>query len=302
MSNSKKKPIMAICYDFDKTLSPDDMQTFTLIPSFGVNVSQFWHESDELAKDNRMEMNLAWMYELIKYSQFKGKSLKRDYFIQSGAEVKLYEGVKTWFARINQYAESKGIEVEHYVISSGLREIIEGSAIADEFKKIYASSYLYNADGVAIWPAQAVNYTNKTQYLFRISKGFLEEHDERVNDSIPASERRIPFENFVYIGDSATDIPCMHLVKERGGYTIGVFDPIKDNREKVYKLLNDGRLTFYAPADYTARSAMTKYLKQIIDTIANNEKIKAEQKLLEQPALDFKIAKENMDDDQIEIL
>ena len=302
MSNSKRKPIMAICYDFDKTLSPDDMQAFTLIPSFGVNVGEFWHESDMLAKDNRMEMNLAWMYELIKYSNFKGKSLKRDYFRESGAEVKLYEGVKTWFSRINQYAESKGIEVEHYVISSGLREINDGSAIADEFKKIYASSYLYNADGVAVWPAQAVNYTNKTQYLFRISKGFLDEHDERVNDSIPHGDRRIPFENFVYIGDSATDIPCMNLVKERGGYSIGVFDPIKDNREKVYKLLNDGRLTFYAPADYTAKSHMTKYLKQIIDNIALNEKIKAEQELLRQPAIDFLIAKANKDDDQFEIL
>ena len=302
MSNSRKKPIMAICYDFDKTLSPDDMQTFTLIPSFGVNVGEFWHESDELAVENLMDNNLAWMYELVKYSNFKGKSLKRDYFIQSGAEVKLYEGVKTWFSRINQYAESKGIEVEHYVISSGLREIIEGSEIAGEFKKIYASSYLYNADGVVVWPAQAINYTNKTQYLFRISKGFLEEHDERVNDSIPASERRIPFENFVYIGDSATDIPCMQLIMDRGGYTIGVFDPVKDNREKVYKLLNDGRLTFYAPADYTARSAMSKYLKEIIDTIAQNEKIKAEQEILRQPAIDFMIAKANRDDDQCEIL
>ena len=302
MNNYKKKPIMAICYDFDKTLSPDDMQTFTLIPSFGVNIGEFWHESDELAKQNRMEMNLAWMYELIKYSQFKGKSLSREYFKQSGAEVKLYEGVKTWFSRINQYAESMGIEVEHYVISSGLREIIEGSAIADEFKKIYASSYLYNADGVAIWPAQAVNYTNKTQYLFRISKGFLEEHDERVNDSIPASERRIPFENFVYIGDSATDIPCMQLVKDRGGYTIGVYDPIKENREKVYKLIRDGRLTFYAPADYTAKSAMTKYLKEIINTVAQNEKLKAEQESLRQPAIEYLIAKANKDADQFEIL
>jgi hypothetical protein len=190
----ERRAKMAICYDFDRTLSPDDMQTFTLIPSFGVDKNEFWGESDALAKENLMDSNLAWMYELIKYSQFKGKSLKRQYFQESGAEVKLYDGVKTWFQRINQYAESKGIEVEHYVISSGLREIIEGSAIADEFKKIYASSYLYNADGVAIWPAQAVNYTNKTQYLFRISKGFLEEHDERVNDSMPASERRIPFE------------------------------------------------------------------------------------------------------------
>lgn len=300
--NNSKKPIIAICYDFDKTLSPDDMQTFTLIPSFGVNVGEFWHESDELAKDNRMEMNLAWMYELVKYSNFKGKSLKRDYFRESGAAVKLYDGVKEWFGLVNDYAAAKGIEVEHYVISSGLREIIEGSEIAHEFRKIYASSYLYNADGVAIWPAQAVNYTNKTQYLFRISKGFLEEHDERVNDSVPMSERRIPFSNIVYIGDSATDIPCMHLVKERGGYTIGVFDPVKDNRDKVYKLLNDGRLTFYAPADYKEGSAMVKYLKQIIDTIALNESIKSEQENLRQPAIDFLAAKANKDDAQCEIL
>ncbi len=297
ITDKNKKPTIAICYDFDKTLSPNDMQTFTLIPSFGVDIGAFWEESDELAKENRMEMNLAWMYELIKYSQFKGKSLRRDYFRESGADVKLYDGVKTWFSRINQYAESQGLEVEHYVISSGLREIIEGSEIADNFKKIYASSYLYNADGVAIWPAQAVNYTNKTQYLFRISKGFLEEHDERVNDSVPVGERRIPFENFVYIGDSATDIPCMQLIKDRGGYTIGVFDPVSDNRKKVYKLLNEGRLTFYAPADYTAKSSMMKYMKMIIDTIANNEKIKAEQRILAQPALDFKIAQENSDND-----
>lgn len=149
-----QKPKMAICYDFDKTLSPDDMQTFTLIPSFGIDKDEFWGESNQLAKTNLMDNNLAWMFELIKYSKFKGKSLKREYFKATGADIKLFKGVDTWFKRTTEYAAKNGIELEHYIISSGLKEIIEGSKIASEFKRIYASSYLYNTDGIAEWPAQ----------------------------------------------------------------------------------------------------------------------------------------------------
>jgi hypothetical protein len=231
------------------------------------------------------------MYQLIKYSNFKDKSLKLEYFREIGADVKLYKGVNTWFAKMNDYAEKHGIELEHYIISSGLKEIIEGSEIAQYFKRIYASSYLYSSDGVAQWPAQAINYTNKTQYIFRIAKGVLEEYDERVNDSMPDSKLRIPYENIVYIGDSATDIPCMRLVKSKGGYSIGVYDPVKDNRAKVYQLFNDGRLSFYAPADYSAKSDISKYVKQIIDEIATKEAMKTEQKILEQPASAYKIMK-----------
>lgn len=286
-----QKPKMAICYDFDKTLSPDDMQTFTLIPSFGIDKSDFWESSNKLAKDNLMDTNLAWMHELIRYSEFKSKSLKREYFKETGADVKLYKGVKTWFKRINNYAEKKGLELEHYIISSGLKEIIEGSEIAPYFKRIYASTYLYSADGIAKWPAQAINYTNKTQFIFRIAKGFLEEYDERVNDTMSDEKLRIPYENIVYIGDSATDIPCMRLVKSKGGYSIGVYDPLKDNRTKVYQLFNDDRLSFYAPADYSANSEISKFMKQIIDEIAAKEIIKTECRILKQPALAFKMKK-----------
>ena len=286
-----RKVKMAICYDFDKTLSPDDMQTFTLIPSFGIDKEEFWKNSNELARDNLMDTNLAWMYELVRYSDFKRKSLKREYFKKSGAEVKLYKGVKTWFKRMNDYAQKKGIELEHYIISSGLKEIIEGNEIAQYFKRIYASTYFYSADDVAQWPAQAINYTNKTQFIFRIAKGFLEEYDERVNDSMPDEKLEIPYENIVYIGDSATDIPCMRLVKSKGGYSIGVFDPKKDNRDKVYQLFNDGRLSFYAPADYSANSQVEKYMKQIIDEIVSRESIKTECKILKLPAEIFKMRK-----------
>lgn len=244
-----RKPKMAICYDFDKTLSPDDMQTFTLIPSFGLDKKTFWEESNALAKDNLMDNNLAWMYQLLNYSRVKRLPIKKEYFNKIGADVPLYNGVTTWFERMNKYADSKGIELEHYIISSGLKEIIEGSKIASQFKRVYASSYLYTADGVAEWPAQAVNYTNKTQFIFRIAKGFYEEYDERVNNSMNDDALTIPYENIVYIGDSATDIPCMRLVKSKGGYSIGVYDPEKDNRDRVYQLYTDGRISFYAPAD-----------------------------------------------------
>lgn len=283
-----KRAKIAICYDFDKTLSPDDMQTFTLIPSFGMNAKEFWDQSNELAKSNLMDNNLAWMYQLIQYSKLKRLPLQKDYFHEIGKQVPLYKGVDSWFSRINQYADKKGVEVEHYIISSGLKEIIEGSAIAPFLKRVYASSYLYTADGVAEWPAQAINYTNKTQFIFRIAKGCFEEYDERVNDSMDDEQLYIPYENIVYIGDSATDIPCMRLVKSKGGYSIGVFDPVKNARKKVYQLFGDGRINYYAPADYSARSDLTRYMKQIIDEIATREAIKAEQQLLRRNADAYK--------------
>lgn len=280
---------MAICYDFDKTLSPDDMQSFTLIPSFGMEKDEFWEESNKLAKDNLMDNNLAWMFQLLQYSKAKRLPIRKTYFHDIGADVPLYKGVETWFDRINAYARKRGIEVEHYIISSGLKEIIEGSKIAPAFKRVYASSYLYSADGVAEWPAQAINYTNKTQYIFRIAKGCFEEYDERVNDSMNANQLYIPYENIVYIGDSATDIPCMRLVKSKGGFSIGVFDPKKNARKKVYQLYSDKRIDFYAPADYSSRSDLSRFMQQIINTIAAREKIKAEQQLLRANADAYKV-------------
>lgn len=224
------------------------------------------------------------LYQLVVKSKALRKPLSRSYFNQVGKDVPLYNGVDTWFERVNQYGEENGIEVHHYIISSGLKEIIEGSNIARYFSRVYASSYLYSADGVAEWPAQAVNYTNKTQFIFRIAKGIFEEYDERVNDSVPESALVTPYENIVYIGDSATDIPCMRLVKSKGGYSIGVFDPEKNKREKVYQLFNDGRINFYAPADYSEDSELFKYIKLVIGQISINERVKTEQRTLKNSA------------------
>lgn len=271
---------MAICYDFDKTLSPDDMQTFTLIPSFGIDSAEFWREANTLAIEKSMDKNLAWMFNLIKYSKFKGRSIHKSHFKDAGAEVKLYEGVLSWFERLNAYARRRGVEIEHYIISSGLKEIIEGNPIAPYFKKIYASSYLYSADNIAEWPAQVVNYTTKTQYIYRVSKGILDESDERVNAVIPRSERYIPYENIVYIGDSATDIPCMKLVSSENGHAIGVYDPHLNNTAQVEQLLREGRINYFAPADYREDKPLDTYLKSVIDEIASRESTRLLEKKL----------------------
>uniref|UniRef100_UPI003AB4C4BD HAD family hydrolase n=1 Tax=Cloacibacillus evryensis TaxID=508460 RepID=UPI003AB4C4BD len=229
VSLKENAPVLAICYDFDKTLSPDDMQAQGYIQDVGFNVQEFWDKSNKLAKENEMDKNLAYMYTMMAEAEgnfvLNQKSLA-DY----GSKVKLYNGVPQWFERINKYGTLNNIKVEHYIISSGLKEMIEGTAIAKYFKKIYASSFYYNYRGVAIWPAQAINYTSKTQFLFRIEKGVLDINDDRVNDSIPPEKLRVPFRNIVYIGDSATDIPCMKLVNSYGGHSIGVFDSKSGNK------------------------------------------------------------------------
>lgn len=251
-----------------------------------------------------MDNNLAWMFQLITFSKAKRKSIKREYFNEVGKSVKLYKGVEDWFDRVNKYAERRGIEVEHYIISSGLKEIIEGSKIANKFKRIYASSYLYSPDGIAEWPAQAINYTNKTQYIFRIAKGIFNEYDEWVNDSMNDSQLYIPYENFVYIGDSATDIPCMRLVKSKGGYSIGVYDPDKKVKDKVYKLYADGRLSYYTAADYSAHSELMSYIRTIVDEIAAKENIKTEQQILNINASIYKmmVAMEDIKDKSPDLL
>ncbi|MGP1405964.1 HAD family hydrolase [Filifactor alocis] len=270
MTDDKKDKdiVLAVCYDFDKTLSPDDMQAQGFIQSLGQEVENFWSESNKLASDNDMDQNLAWMYKMTKESRgkhiFNKKTLK-----EYGSNVDLYPGVSTWFDRINKYGEEKGIIVEHYIISSGLKEMIEGTEVAKYFKKIYASSFYFDEYGVAVWPAQCINYTNKTQFLFRIKKGALEINDTKVNDYLSEDQFRVPFRNMVYIGDSDTDIPCMKLVSINGGYSIGVHG--KESKNKVFKMIEENRIKYFTEADYSEDSELEKLLKNIIDRTAANE-------------------------------
>lgn len=266
------KPVLAICYDFDKTLSPDDMQAQGYIQSIEYEVSEFWKESNQLAVDNDMDQNLAYMYMMSNKS--RGKVLfTKDTLKKEGAKVKLFPGVKTWFDRINTYGENKGVIVEHYIISSGLKEMIEGTEVAEKFKRIYASSFYFDKDGVAVWPAQVVNYTNKTQFLFRIEKGVLDINDQKVNAYFEQDQYRVPFRNMVYIGDSDTDIPCMKLVNTNGGHSIGVYNSKTKDKSKVFRMLEENRIRYFVPADYTEGSQLELLLKQIIDRTISNERL-----------------------------
>ena len=194
--HKETNPVVAICYDFDKTLSPDDMQAQGYIQSVGYDVPDFWKKSNSLASDNEMDQNLAYMYTMKQESE--GKVLfTKEKLAEYGASVQLFPGVEQWFERIREYGKSQGVIVEHYIISSGLKEMIEGTSVAKAgaFEKIYASSFYYNEKGVAVWPAQVVNYTNKTQFLFRIEKGVLDINDSAVNESFSPEEMRVPFRN-----------------------------------------------------------------------------------------------------------
>lgn len=264
-------PVLAICYDFDKTLSPDDMQAQGFIQSLNVDVNEFWRESNTLAKDHDMDNNLAYMYMMATKSYGK-QFLTKEVLAEYGSKVTLYNGVNTWFERIRQFGLKQGVQIEHYIISSGLKEMIEGTEMAKNgaFKKIYASAFMFDDKGVAVWPAQAINYTNKTQFLFRIQKGVLDINDVGVNDYRRPEEQRVPFRNMIYIGDSDTDIPCMSLVNINGGHSIGVY-PDSKNKEKVYKMMQHHRIRYYAPADYTDGSDLDTVVKQIIQKTAAYE-------------------------------
>ena len=259
--------IIAIMYDFDKTLCTRDMQEYTFFPNLGIEAESFWNEANKLREYNKMDQVLSYMYLMFKKTVDNNRSLKRDYLKQMGENIELFPGVVEWFERIDKYGKSLGFEIEHYIISSGLKEIIEGSKVGDKFKCIFASEFFYNEDGNAMWPKLAVNYTNKTQFLMRINKGILDiSDDDRLNDKMLDNDRRISTSNMIYLGDGFTDVPCMKLTKENGGVSIAVYTD--KNRDTAKKLLNDGRINYMVPADYQEGSEIDEIIKKTIKLMA----------------------------------
>ena len=271
-----KKLTVALIYDFDGTLSPGNMQEFDFIPAIGKSNREFWEESNETAREQDGDPILAYMYRMLHEAKSFGKSLRYEAFVQSGARIGLYDGVREWFSRINAYGASKGLEIHHFINSSGLREMIEGTPIAHEFRKIYACSFLYDVDGVAYWPAVAVNYTNKTQFIFKINKGIESVYDShRINEYIEEEERPVPFRRMIYFGDGTTDIPCMRLVKQQGGHSIAVYNPSSErNRQTSERLLHDQRVNYVCPADYRVDRPIDRLVHAIIDRIASDENLR----------------------------
>lgn len=271
----QKKVTAALIYDFDGTLAPGNMQEYDFIPAVGKSNKEFWNDANTLAEQQDADQVLTYMARMIQEAQSKGLSLRREAFRESGRHVELYRGVKEWFARINDYGRSRGVEILHYINSSGLKEIIEGTSIAHEFKNIYACSFLYNVDGIAYWPAVAVNYTNKTQFIFKINKGVESVFDTHmVNQYMEEKNRPVPFSRMIYVGDGTTDIPCMRLVKNFGGHSIAVYNPDETGQRRTLNdLIRDNRVNHVCPADYTEGSEIDVVVKTIIDKIALDNRL-----------------------------
>lgn len=258
------KPIVAIMYDFDKTLCTRDMQEYTFIPSLGIQPDDFWSGTGEIASKEQMDSVLTYMYCMITESQQSGKPFTREDLVECGKHIEYLPGVEEWFERVNRYGEEAGVRVEHYVLSSGLKEIIEGSSIAKFFKKIFASEFLYDsATGNPIWAKMAVNYTNKTQFVYRINKGVLDiSNNVDVNASRPDDDRRVYFNNMIYIGDGLTDVPCMKLVKQSGGHSIALYQ--NGQKDKVQPLLKHERVDWIFEADYRKGQALDQAMHDLI--------------------------------------
>jgi 2-hydroxy-3-keto-5-methylthiopentenyl-1-phosphate phosphatase len=265
-----KPTTIAMLYDFDKTLATKDMQEFTFIPDLDMEAAEFWRKTDKMTKEYKMDQMLAYMHSMLVEAKYKGMPITRGDFVKLGEAVEYYPGVDTWFDRINAYCAGMGINLEHYIISSGLREVIEGSAIFHRFREVYACEYLYDANNVAIWPKNVVNYTTKTQFVHRIHKGVLDlSDDDNLNRFTPEDERRIPFRNIIYVGDGLTDVPSMRLVKSEGGYAIAVYT----DKSSVRELIVHGRVNFIAPADYSEGGEFETLVKDIIVKISAEDRL-----------------------------
>lgn len=272
------KPIIALMYDFDRTLALSDMQNFSFIPRLGYTPEEFWKLTEEFCKKYGMDKILGYLYMMIKVCKEKNIKLTKEFLTECGKNIKFYEGVTTWFNRINEYAKSKGIICEHYLITSGNKEIVEGCPIFKEFKQVFGCEYLFDENGEAFWPRSMINYTLKTQYIFRVSKNAIDTNDEKkVNEKTP--RRRIIYQNMIYLGDGMTDVPCMVLVKQNGGTSIAVYP--KGKSDQVAHLFEDGRVNYICKADYTAGSELEKVVKLIIDGISIRETLETKREKTE---------------------
>lgn len=267
---------MAVAYDFDGTLAPGNMQEHSFIPEIEMKTTDFWQEVKRAAKEQDMDEILAYMQRMLTLAHQKGVKVQKQAFRRHGSKIQLFPGLPEWFDRITEFAMLQGITLEHHIISSGLREMIEGTPVAKKMKHIFASGFAYDQHNVAIWPAVAVNYTTKTQYLFRVNKGIMNSYDNaRINKFIPDDERYIPFESMIYIGDGETDVPCMKMLKYQRGHSIAVYDHEKRGSKMrkspktiAQSMIKEGRADYAVPAEYSNGSELDALVKALIEMIA----------------------------------
>lgn len=265
------KTKVALIYDFDKTLCSKDMQEYSFIPNLNMTSNTFWNEVSNFTKEEKMDKILGYMYMMIKKSQEINKDITIPYLNSLGSSVELFPGVLNWFNNINEYGKKIDLEIEHYIVSSGIKEIIKGTSIAKYFKEIYACEFLY-VNNVAVWPKQSINYTAKTQYISRINKGVLDIADDvTLNKMMSDDERRISSKNMIYFGDGLTDIPSMKMTRSYGGYAIAVYQ--NNDTKLVKELINENRIDFYAKANYNENEELDKIVKTILNDISTKTKL-----------------------------
>jgi haloacid dehalogenase-like hydrolase len=271
------KTTIALIYDFDGTLSPRPMQEYTVLPKIGVDAQTFWAECGRIAKAQKADPLITYMHLMYKKAREKGVRIDREDLVALGRDVELCPGVTDWFDEIGAYvagkAEIPGVTVRHYLVSSGLTEIIEGTRIYSRFHKVFASEYWFEAYEVP-FPKRVVTDTGKTQYIFRINKG-IEDLGESINHHMPMAARPIPFSNMVYFGDGDTDVPSMAVMKRNGGHAIAVH-PLASDRPKCIDLFKAGRIDFFASADYRRGSDLFNRTTLLLDRMLANIRVEAE--------------------------
>lgn len=264
--------IVALMYDFDKTLSPDFVQEVELFEKLGVTPDEFWQQNKEFLLKHKID-KMGYLYSILKLAREKNIPLTREFLHSCGKKVGFYDGVEDWFLRIDKFAKNLGITLEHYIISSGNTEILEGTKIAQHFKKIYACTYAFDDNGEAFWPGSLVDYTSKTQYMFRIKKRKLDPFapDSDIN-SKSFSKKIIPYSQMIYIGDGETDIPCMKIIKDKGGTSLCIYEKNEKSKNNAAKIFRDGRVNHIALANYTEGSQIDRIIKETLINVANNLK------------------------------
>jgi len=262
-----EKHTIALLYDFDKTLSTRDMQEFGFLKDIiHQSPADFWQQVNAFTKANQADPILSYLWLMLLKAREQGICITRELLQKTGQTIEFFPGVLDWFELVNQQAQARGLQLEHYILSSGLCEIIEGTPIGKYFKRIYGCEYCYDKNGAAFWPKTMVNYTVKTQYLYRINKGILDLSDPRdINAYMPYGQRRIGFSQMVYIGDGLTDVPCMRLVKENGGIAIAVYAQKSEDIAK--ELLAQNRVKSAVPADYRKDAPLYGIVMQLLDSL-----------------------------------
>ena len=281
LTTSGLKNTVALIYDFDGTLSPRPMQEYTFLPQIGEDPIAFWAEVNAFAREHEADNLITYMHLMYKKARAKGIRIDRAELVAQGRNVELFEGVREWFAAVGDYVKLRAetaVEIKHYLVSSGLKEIIEGTAIYPEFANVFASEYFFEAYDVP-FPKRVITDTGKTQYLFRINKG-VEDLGRSINSHMPENERPIPFSQMVYFGDGDTDVPSMAVMRKNGGYAVAVHPP-GGGESKCADLYRAGRVDFFAPADYRRSSELFRRTCLILDRIMADIRLQEERLRLE---------------------